>query len=118
MDCIARRVFRRVEIDPETGCWIFTGALNRGYGRVALTPTRLMYAHRVMYLALVGDIPDGMQLDHLCRVPACCNPLHLEPVTQRENVMRGEGFAAAHAENRDCGFAGCKNCARFMERAS
>lgn len=109
--CVAQRVWRRIEI-TDTGCWLFTGALVTGYGRIGLGDTHAL-THRVMYELLVGPVPEGMDLDHLCRRRACCNPRHLEPVTRRENLLRGETLTAAHAASRDCGFAGCKSCARF-----
>lgn len=69
-------------------CWLWaelkTGS---GYGRVYLRG--MQYAHRVVYSLIVGPIPDGMTLDHLCRVRHCVRPAHLEPVTQAENARRG-----------------------------
>ena len=71
------------------GCWEWTGAkTGHGYGKV-LTYRRTRVAHRVLYELLIGPVPDRMELDHLCRNPGCVNPDHLEPVTHRENVMRG-----------------------------
>lgn len=71
------------------GCWIWTGKQDGGgYGRLP-RDGGLVGAHRAFYEAFVAPIPDGLQLDHLCRVPSCVNPLHLEPVTQTENVRRG-----------------------------
>ena len=82
------------KIRYDSGCWVWTAATNdTGYGAIARTigdgvgTTRL--AHRAVYEALVGPVPDDMMLDHLCRNPACCNPLHLEPVTMAENFARG-----------------------------
>lgn len=75
----------------ESGCWIFTGYTNEyGYGKVGGGGKRgpVLRTHRVTYEHFKGPIPDGMHLDHLCRVPACCNPDHLEPVTFQENVDR------------------------------
>ena len=70
-------------------CWIWTGFCNKeGYGHVSMNG-RLEQAHRVVYEALKGPIPDGLVLDHTCRNPSCVNPDHLEPVTQQENVLRG-----------------------------
>lgn len=77
-------------IESPTGCWIWTGAHIRGYGQVSRKghPQRTLLAHRWAYEYIVGKIPDGLQLDHLCVTPACVNPAHLEPVTQQENLRR------------------------------
>lgn len=76
------------------GCHRWTGHVDpRGYGRVRVDG-RLLQAHRVRYEREVGPIPEGMQLDHLCRNRACCNPAHLEPVTGLENIRRGAGYAS------------------------
>jgi hypothetical protein len=75
---------------PYTGCWIWTGSRYPvGYGKVHWQGKK-QGAHRVVYTLLVGPIPDGLVIDHLCRVRACVNPQHLEAVTFRENVLRGE----------------------------
>lgn len=69
-------------------CWLWTGALNAsGYG-VFGVDGRTVYAHRYAYAALVGPIPDDLELDHLCRVTRCVNPFHLEGVTRTENLLR------------------------------
>ena len=72
-----------------SACW-FTGHQpdRSGYVRVCIGGVRVP-AHRAVYEAIIGAIPDGLQLDHLCRVRACVNPAHLEPVTCRENIRRG-----------------------------
>ena len=57
-----------------------------------------MGAHRWSYQHHIGPVPEGLVLDHLCRVRHCVNPDHLEPVTSRENTLRGEGFAAVNAD--------------------
>lgn len=87
------RVLARVLID-DAGCWIWTGSRQRfGYGQITVSHTEgRMLTHRLVYEGLAGPIPAGLELDHLCRVPACCNPAHLEPVTHAENVRRGEGL--------------------------
>lgn len=87
------------------GCWIFEGNRNAyGYGRIRRGKGQRGTAmvHRVVYEHFVGPIPDGLQLDHLCRVRACCNPEHLEPVTTQENVLRGNGVSAVNARKTHC----------------
>jgi hypothetical protein len=84
-------------------CWLWTGPTSEfGYG--STTPTRpgSRVAHRLSYLTFVGPIPDGMQIDHLCRTPACFNPEHLEAVTPRINTLRGIGPSAANAQKDTC----------------
>ena len=78
----------------DDGCWNWTGAISKGgYGTVWIqTPDgrKKVYAHRLSYESLVGNIFEGRQIDHLCRNRRCANPAHLESVTQRENLMRGQ----------------------------
>lgn len=85
---LPHQVAARVWPEPMSGCWLWEGsAVPRGYGTmtVAQTPRRV---HVFVYEALVGPVPEGLELDHLCNTPACCNPAHLEPVTHAENVRR------------------------------
>lgn len=76
---------------PDLGpCWVWTGTLTKpgGYGRFWPSGDQPVLAHRYAYEAYVGPIPDGLQLDHLCRVKQCVRPSHLEPVTNAENQRR------------------------------
>lgn len=83
-------------------CWLWRGYLNApGYGQMKVGD-RAMYAHRWAYEHFVGPIPEGLEIDHLCRVPACCNPAHLEAVTRRVNVLRSTSFSAIHAAKTHC----------------
>ena len=83
------QVLSKVEIITESGCWIYMGELNRnGYGTVRKAGKRKM-VHRLLFEHFVGPIPDAHVLDHGCRVRCCCNPYHMEPVTVRENTLRG-----------------------------
>jgi len=85
----------------ESGCWVWLGSETCGYGRFRVPEGNLL-AHRYAYMKLRGPIPDGLHLDHLCRVRLCVNPAHLEPVTNKENIHRGIGFAAVNARKTHC----------------
>lgn len=119
-------------VDRSSGCWLWTGYVRSdGYavrsvrrnGRVGAE-----YVHRLAYQAFIGPIPDGAQLDHLCRTRHCLNPDHLEPVSPRVNTLRGDAptaknYAKTHckwgheftAENthiRPAGGRTCRTCER------
>jgi hypothetical protein len=89
--------------EPNSGCWLWIGATTDvGYGHLWwLDAGRLLYAHRVAYEALVGPLRLD-HVDHLCRTPCCVNPAHLEDVTHRENLLRGDTFAAANVRKTMC----------------
>jgi hypothetical protein len=80
-------------VETGAGCWEWQGARDRrGYGRAGYGPRHLGtgLVHRMVWASLRGQVDAGLELDHLCRNPSCCNPDHLEPVTHEENVRRGE----------------------------
>lgn len=90
------------KVDKTETCWLWTAGLNRhGYGQFKLNG-RTRTAHRLAYEWLVGEIPEGLHLDHLCRVRHCVNPDHLEPVTCRVNLLRGETLQARNAAKTHC----------------
>lgn len=95
-----RRFWTRV--NKTDSCWLWTAATNGvGYGMCCL-PLSKMLAHRRAYELCVGPIPEGLVLDHLCRNPGCVNPEHLQPVTQKENSLRGISPMAQNASKLYC----------------
>jgi hypothetical protein len=101
---LRERLLSKAVINWETGCWEWTACRNStGYGVIGVDSHRNRKAHRVSYELMVGPIPAGLQLDHLCRVRHCINPAHLEPVTSRENTMRSPiSIAAINAAKTYC----------------
>lgn len=89
------------KVDETATCWLWTGALDsHGYGSIAMGGERS--AHRLAWKLLRGPIPDGLTIDHLCRVRRCVNPSHLEPVTMRVNTLRGNAASAINATRTVC----------------
>ena len=86
----------------EDECWRWRAASNKtGYG-IFWNGSRTVVAHRYAYELWVGPIPDGLTLDHLCQNKWCVNPVHMEPVTHRENNLRGNSMSARHARKTHC----------------
>lgn len=120
------------KVRKSKGCWNFIGSVGKdGYGKFYIDG-KMEMAHRVSYKIKVGEIPKGLNIDHKCRNRACVNPKHIEPVTQRENVMRGLGVARFNSEKTHCihghefnyintritkdGERACRVCARLWAR--
>ncbi len=117
------------------GCWEWFGATNdRGYGQIQSGPpmNKVLYAHRLSYTMFNCSIPEGWNVDHLCRNTSCVRPEHLECVTFRENVLRGVGPTAERARQTHCvrghelsgenlyvrreGWRQCKACKRMRDQ--
>lgn len=100
---IHERFWQYVSPEPNSGCWLWDGpADRRGYGNIMVAGRKHKLAHRIGYELLVGPIPNGLVLDHLCRTPSCVNPEHLRCVTNRENVLCGIGRSAENARKTYC----------------
>lgn len=132
---LEERLWDKVELPTDrglpdilSGCWLWAGATD-GSGRYGAIQAggRVARAHRVTYELLRGGVPDGLELDHLCRVTLCVNPWHLEPVTHHENVLRGNSIQAANARKTHCprghpydmqmgGGRWCRTCHREASR--
>lgn len=102
---LQRRVQERMRIEDHgysSPCWISNRvAQPNGYTKMGWRDVCYL-THRLAYEAFVGPIPHGLVIDHLCRQRACCNPDHLEAVTNQVNLLRGEGFVANQARRTHC----------------
>lgn len=96
-----KRFWSRVD-KTESGCWEWTaGKLASGYGSFR-SANRAHVSHKFAWELLRGPVPEGLDLDHLCRNRACCNPDHLEPVTRQENLRRGWGARLKNGMTTQC----------------
>lgn len=124
-----KRFMDKVVLEP-SGCWRWISTMagpKSTYGQFAIKGKKIP-AHRVAYVMFVGEIPTGLELDHLCRNRWCVNPAHLEPVTHTENMQRGSRAMRAHCirghkytpENiytrKNRGGRECKECNRLRKR--
>ena len=89
---LPQRFWDKVTPEPNGGCWLWTGVDNgNGYAMFWwLERKQKVPAHKLAYEILIGPVPKGLDLDHLCRVRSCVNPAHLEPVTRAVNLLRGD----------------------------
>ena len=118
--------------EPNSGCWLWLDFLNSdGYGQMRVYE-RTIRAHRISYQLYIGEIPSGLEIDHLCRVRCCVNPDHLEVVTHQENIRRGNGgrncrekthcpkghpYSGANLyTNPHSGSRACRTCGRESQR--
>jgi hypothetical protein len=93
------------KVQKSEGCWIWIGAVTvQGYGEITMTPPRkVVLAHRLSYELANGQIPfERNYIDHVCRNRRCVNPAHLEAVTNRTNILRGETVAARNVVKTHC----------------
>lgn len=135
-DSLRLRIAARISIEDHgfsTPCWVWKGHIGKtGYGRLSVCD-RTRSVHRVSYEAFKGQIPVSLVIDHLCRVRACCNPDHLEPVTTRENLARsplvklpkpyhptrcpkGHEYTPENSMKRSNGYRQCMECSRQQGR--
>ena len=132
-DTFFARLWAKVDLsNAPFGCWLWTGSRNgSGYAQLCIGGRRgqTYYAHRATYELFKGTIPDGLTIDHLCRVRYCVNPLHLEAVTYSVNVARGKPFIKSpthckqghkytshNTRRRPNGSLYCRECNRAWSR--
>lgn len=122
----------RIERVTESGCWLWVGSDGpKGYGRI-MVAQKAYRAHRFVYEAMVGPIPQGLVIDHLCRVRCCVNPAHMRTVSNKANVLAGVGVTALNAQKEVCkrghplsganikiagGYRNCRICVNLKARA-
>lgn len=134
-EAVVGRFWGHVDKRGHDECWPWKMHCNPGgYGRFSTVRGKMFLAHRVAYALAIGEIPDGLVIDHLCRNRRCCNPSHMEPVTRVENTMRGEAPWARKKRQTMCvnghplagdnlivrrhGHRGCRECRRRSVRES
>lgn len=128
------RFWSMVKITSSDGCWEWTGYISiDGYGTFK-ADGKIRKAHRVSYELFIGEIPEGLQIDHLCRNRRCVHPYHMEPVTYKENQLRGIGtiavvnsakthcpagheYSVANTRYFKSGSRACIECSRIASRA-
>jgi hypothetical protein len=135
---VAERFMRFVQVSPD--CWVWTGNRHQGYGQFLVGSRkdgtrRVKGAHVVSYELFNGEIPSGLELDHLCRNRACVNPAHLEAVPHKDNCLRspiavwrarkarthckhGHEYSEANTHVEKDGSRSCRTCDTNYERTT
>lgn len=99
---LRERIEQKIIPEPMSGCWLWMGSIgSHGYAQVRVKEGTTV-VHRILYIEKYGAIPEGLELDHLCRLRCCVNPEHLEPVTRRENIRRGVAPSAKQMRQTHC----------------
>lgn len=121
------RLFSKIVADPDTGCWNWTGCTGgRGYGQIKFR-RRMVYVHRLMYAWAFAPLPNGKSkhiptVDHACKNLLCCNPIHLQLLSQRDNILKGDSISAAYARRTHCNrghlLDGTKKVGRYCKTCS
>ena len=129
MKSLAERFENKYVVHPENGCWLWAGYVQgNGYGKIQRGgANHVTFAHRVAYESHKGPIPEGLQIDHVCRNRACVNPAHLRAVAQEANKACGERPMRTHCNHGHefsqantswhHGYRRCKTCHREQESA-
>ena len=108
-------------VKKSESCWLWTASTTKnGYGRFAVSHERTQVAHRWLWEQTNGPVPEGLELDHVCKVKHCVNPDHLEPVTRSENQWRNHSPICAQGHLKDRhnsqGYLICSECSRQAVR--
>jgi hypothetical protein len=127
---MALRFMSKVNLDSINNCWIWTASKVKGYGVFCFNNERKL-AHRASYELFVDTIPEGLTIDHLCRNHSCVNPFHLEAVTLKENIFRGDNIVTQNMKREVCSkghpfdmiktgnnhsYRSCYTCKRQMDK--
>ena len=101
MTPVIERFLSKINV-VESGCWEWTDSLTtKGYGQIRIKDKK-QHVHRFIYEYYYGELNSTLVINHLCRNRKCCNPLHLEQVTNKENILKGEGICAVNARKTYC----------------
>ena len=101
MKPVIERFLSKITV-TDSGCWEWTSTINRGGYGLFKSDGKMVSIHRFVYDYYHGSICPDLTIDHLCRNRKCCNPVHLEQVTQKENIRRGFGVNGINARKTHC----------------